>query len=63
MFINTGTLMTLDTPNQITGVMAHETGHMAAWRSGARGGGNESRDDSPTALHGGRIGRDYRRRG
>ena len=29
MFINTGTLMTLDTPNQITGVMAHETGHMA----------------------------------
>jgi predicted Zn-dependent protease len=29
MFINTGLLMTLDTPNQITGVMAHETGHMA----------------------------------
>ncbi len=29
MFINTGTLMSLDTPNQITGVMAHETGHMA----------------------------------
>ena len=29
MFLNTGLLMTLDTPNQITGVMAHETGHMA----------------------------------
>jgi predicted Zn-dependent protease len=29
MFLNTGLLMTLETPNQITGVMAHETGHMA----------------------------------
>ena len=29
MFINTGLLMSLETPNQITGVMAHETGHMA----------------------------------
>src|SRR5690242_1812667 len=29
MFLNTGLLMTLDSPNQITGVMAHETGHMA----------------------------------
>jgi len=29
MFLNTGILMVLDTPNQITGVMAHETGHMA----------------------------------
>ena len=29
MFINTGLIMQLDTPNQITGVMAHETGHMA----------------------------------
>jgi predicted Zn-dependent protease len=29
MFINTGLIMALDTPNQITGVMAHETGHMA----------------------------------
>jgi predicted Zn-dependent protease len=29
MFLNTGLLMTLDTPNQVTGVMAHETGHMA----------------------------------
>jgi len=29
MFLNTGILMALDTPNQITGVMAHETGHMA----------------------------------
>lgn len=29
MFLNTGLLMALDTPNQITGVMAHETGHMA----------------------------------
>ena len=29
MFLHTGLLMALDTPNQITGVMAHETGHMA----------------------------------
>jgi len=29
MFINTGLLMTVDTPNEVTGVMAHETGHMA----------------------------------
>src|SRR5207302_101661 len=29
MFLHAGLLMTLDTPNQITGVMAHETGHMA----------------------------------
>jgi predicted Zn-dependent protease len=29
MFLNTGLLMTLDSPNQVTGVMAHETGHMA----------------------------------
>ena len=29
MFLNTGLLMTLETPNQVTGVMAHETGHMA----------------------------------
>ena len=29
MFLNTGLLMTLDTPNEIIGVMAHETGHMA----------------------------------
>src|SRR5665213_3245578 len=29
MFINTGTLMALDRPNQVIGVMAHETGHMA----------------------------------
>ena len=28
MFINTGILMTLDTPNEVTGVMAHETGHI-----------------------------------
>ena len=29
MFINTGLIMALDTPNEIAGVMAHETGHMA----------------------------------
>src|SRR5215831_1253116 len=29
MFINTGLIMALDTPNEISGVMAHETGHMA----------------------------------
>jgi len=29
MFINTGLLMAVDTPNEVTGVMAHETGHMA----------------------------------
>lgn len=29
MFIHTGLLMSLKTPNQVTGVMAHETGHMA----------------------------------
>ena len=29
LFLNTGLLMALETPNQITGVMAHETGHMA----------------------------------
>jgi predicted Zn-dependent protease len=28
MFVNTGILMTLDTPNEVTGVMAHETGHI-----------------------------------
>lgn len=29
MFIHTGLIMALDTPNQISGVLAHETGHMA----------------------------------
>jgi predicted Zn-dependent protease len=28
MFINTGLIMQLDTPNQVIGVMAHETGHI-----------------------------------
>jgi len=31
MFLNTGLLMTLDTPNQITGVMAHENRPYGAW--------------------------------
>ena len=29
MFIHTGLLMQLDVPNEVIGVMAHETGHMA----------------------------------
>ena len=29
MFINTGTLMTAETPNEIIGVIAHEAGHIA----------------------------------
>jgi predicted Zn-dependent protease len=29
MFINTGLLMRADTPNQVIGVIAHETGHIA----------------------------------
>lgn len=29
IFINTGMIMTLDTPNQIKGVIAHETGHIS----------------------------------
>ncbi|MDP2619925.1 MAG: M48 family metalloprotease [Hyphomicrobiales bacterium] len=29
MFINTGTLMQTDTPNELIGVIAHETGHIA----------------------------------
>ncbi len=29
IFINTGTLMQLEEPNEIIGIMAHETGHMA----------------------------------
>lgn len=29
IFINTGMIMTLDTPNQLKGVIAHETGHIA----------------------------------
>jgi len=29
MFIHTGLLMSVETPNEVTGVMAHETGHMA----------------------------------
>lgn len=29
MFINTGTLLTADTPNEVIGVIAHETGHLA----------------------------------
>jgi predicted Zn-dependent protease len=29
MFIHTGLLMALDAPNEVIGVMAHETGHMA----------------------------------
>lgn len=29
IFINTGTLMTAETPNEIAGVIAHETGHLA----------------------------------
>ena len=29
MFINTGALMTAETPNEIIGVIAHEAGHIA----------------------------------
>lgn len=29
IFINTGMIMTLDTPNQLKGVIAHETGHIS----------------------------------
>ena len=29
VFIHTGLIMQLETPNQVTGVLAHETGHMA----------------------------------
>jgi predicted Zn-dependent protease len=29
LFINSGTLLRSDTPNQLIGIMAHETGHMA----------------------------------
>jgi predicted Zn-dependent protease len=29
VFVNTGLIMQLDTPNEVTGVLAHETGHMA----------------------------------
>ena len=29
LFINTGLLMRADTPNQVKGVIAHETGHIA----------------------------------
>ncbi len=29
MFINTGTLLIADTPNEVIGVIAHETGHLA----------------------------------
>jgi predicted Zn-dependent protease len=29
MFIHTGLIMALDTPNELSGVLAHETGHMA----------------------------------
>ena len=29
MFINSGTLLTSDTPNEVIGVIAHETGHLA----------------------------------
>ena len=29
MFINTGTLLTTKTPNEVIGVLAHETGHLA----------------------------------
>jgi predicted Zn-dependent protease len=29
MFINTGTLMTAETPNEVIGVIAHEAGHLA----------------------------------
>lgn len=30
VFVHTGLIIQLDTPNQVTGVLAHETGHMAA---------------------------------
>ena len=29
MFIHTGLIMALDTPNELNGVLAHETGHLA----------------------------------
>lgn len=29
IFVNAGLIMELDTPNEVTGVLAHETGHMA----------------------------------
>ena len=52
MFINTGLLMTLDTPNQITGVMAHETGHMAHGDLDSRLSRYEGRHAADATIHG-----------
>ncbi|MGH7090084.1 MAG: M48 family metalloprotease, partial [Stellaceae bacterium] len=38
LFLNTGTLLRSDSPNQIVGIMAHETGHIAGGHLSREGG-------------------------
>lgn len=48
MFINTGLLMRAETPLQVIGVIAHETGHLAAGHTATRG--DSLRQASTTVL-------------
>jgi len=48
MFINTGLLMRAETPLQVIGVIAHETGHLAAGHTATRG--DSLRQASATVL-------------
>ncbi|MFT3986555.1 M48 family metalloprotease [Aestuariivirga sp.] len=50
IFINTGLLMQANTPNQVIGVLAHETGHIAGGHLARMG--NEADQASATAIIG-----------
>ncbi len=55
LFLNTGTLMRSESPNQIVGIMAHETGHIAGGHLARSEAGDAQCHDRRHHRHGGRA--------
>ena len=53
LFLNTGTLLRSQTPNQLIGIMAHETGHIAGGHLARSDAGDAQRHDRQHHRHGG----------
>ena len=61
VFMHTGTLMQAETPNQVIGVIAHETGHIAGGAHGGAAQPHRPRPDQGAAADGARHRPDGRR--
>ena len=60
IFVFSGILLWLHTPNELIGVMAHETGHISAGHLSRGQLRDQEGNDPDVAIHGGRFGRDDR---